>query len=111
MFKNITYPLMLATSLFFASTSMSTLAADNSGASIENSKNAMQSSMQQTDKININKATNEQLAEIKGLGPKKAQAIIDYREANGDFKNIESLMEVKGIGSSTLQKITPYISL
>ena len=111
MFKNITYPLMLATSLLFASTSMSTLAADNSGVSIKNSNNAMQSSMQQTDKININKATNEQLAEIKGLGPKKAQGIIDYREANGDFKNIESLMEVKGIGSNTLQKITPYISL
>jgi len=63
------------------------------------------------EKVNINSASIEQLSSIKGIGVKKAQAIIDYRKNNGKFKKIEDLSEVKGIGTSTLQKIAPYLSL
>ncbi|TEW54225.1 helix-hairpin-helix domain-containing protein [Psychromonas sp. RZ22] len=63
------------------------------------------------EKININMATVDQLSLIKGLGSKKAQAIIDYRTENGKFSDLKELMEVKGIGESTLQKITPYLTL
>lgn len=55
--------------------------------------------------ININQATAEQLAEnLRGIGLKKAQAIIQYREKVGTFQSQEQLLNVKGIGASTLEK-------
>ncbi|MCP5077432.1 MAG: ComEA family DNA-binding protein, partial [Psychromonas sp.] len=69
------------------------------------------SSIELSDKISINQASNTELAAINGIGTKKAQLIIEYREANGDFMSIEELVKVKGIGKSTLQKITPFVSL
>ena len=49
-------------------------------------------------KININTATVEELKTLKGIGEKKAEAIIEYRKKNGSFKNKEELMKVRGIG-------------
>jgi len=55
--------------------------------------------------VNINSASAEQLADnLKGVGPKKAMAIIEYREANGPFYSAEELINVKGIGPKTLNK-------
>ena len=49
--------------------------------------------------VNVNTADAQALAEnIKGIGPKKAQAIVNYRNQYGPFKSIEDLMKVKGIG-------------
>ena len=49
-------------------------------------------------KVNINTATVEELKTLKGMGEKKAEAIIEYRKKNGSFKNKEELMKVRGIG-------------
>lgn len=103
MIKKFAYRLLLVTSLFVLSTSMQVLAADKTAEII--------SSSQVSEKININQASNKELAAIKGIGTQKAQAIIEYRQANGDFVSIEELVKVKGIGKSTLQKITPFVSL
>ncbi len=55
--------------------------------------------------VNINQASVEDLhAMILGVGAKKAEAIVAYRNANGPFKNIEELTRVKGIGQSILDK-------
>ena len=55
--------------------------------------------------VNINTATAEQLAgAMKGVGPSKAQAIVDYREAHGPFKSVDELVQVKGIGLKTVEK-------
>ena len=55
--------------------------------------------------VNINTASAEELAEnLKGVGPKKALAIIEYREANGPFFTAEEFTNVKGIGQKTLEK-------
>lgn len=59
---------------------------------------------QPTTTININNATIEQLVSIKGIGSKKAQAIIDFRNENGDFVNLEDLTKVKGIGNKFIEK-------
>lgn len=55
--------------------------------------------------VNINTADAQALSKnIKGIGLKKAQAIVAYREANGAFKKVEDLKKVKGIGKKLLEK-------
>ncbi len=55
--------------------------------------------------VNINTADVATLASLSGVGESKAQAIIDYREANGPpFASIEALADVKGIGARTVEK-------
>jgi competence protein ComEA len=56
--------------------------------------------------ININTADAKAIdAALSGFGPKKAQAIIDYRTKNGDFKTLDDLNKVPGIGDKTIEKI------
>ena len=64
-----------------------------------------------TNKININSADIDQLSLIKGIGIKKAQAIVDYRTSHGKFTTLEEVVNVKGIGKGTLKKIMPYLTL
>lgn len=64
------------------------------------------------DKINVNTASADALAEIlTGIGPKKAEAIVAYRETNGPFKSVDDLLQVKGIGPATLEKNRDRIGL
>ena len=58
-----------------------------------------------SERLNVNKATLEQLVAIKGIGPSKAAAIIKYRSDIGGFADIEELIEVKGIGQKALAKL------
>ena len=53
--------------------------------------------------ININSADAQTLINLKGIGPKKAEAIIAWRKANGGFKTVDQFADVKGIGSKTLE--------
>lgn len=55
--------------------------------------------------IDINKASESEFANIKGIGAKKAQDIIKYRNKVGKFKNYDDLLNVKGIGTKTLYNI------
>ena len=54
--------------------------------------------------VNINKASEAELTALKGIGSSKAQEIILFREAFGDFERVEDLMLVKGIGEKTVAK-------
>ncbi|TLU68095.1 helix-hairpin-helix domain-containing protein [Thalassotalea litorea] len=58
----------------------------------------------QVDSVNLNQADLQELQKISGLGAKKAQAIIDYREVNGPFTDVKQLLNVKGIGEKFLLK-------
>ena len=60
-------------------------------------------------RIELNTATLEELCTLKGIGPVKAQAILDYRESYGGFVCIEEIMEVKGIGEKTFSRIKDYL--
>lgn len=64
-----------------------------------------------SDKVSINTATKEILQTLTGIGETKAIAIIEYRTANGPFKNIEELKNVSGIGESTFDKIKENITI
>jgi competence protein ComEA len=61
--------------------------------------------------LNINNASIEQLEQIKGIGAKKAQAIIEYRLQHGNFATIEDLSNVKGIGSKFIAKNKAWMSV
>ncbi len=74
----------------------------NSGAS---------SSTNKEKKVNLNKASLEELKQVKGLGGKRAQDIIDHREANGKFKSVEELKKVSGIGAKTIEKLKNYVTV
>ena len=64
-----------------------------------------------SSKININTAKLEELQNIPGVGPSIAQAIIDYREENGKFMNIEDIKSVTGVGESKYKKMEEYIKV
>ncbi|MFT6247244.1 MAG: competence protein ComEA [Cognaticolwellia sp.] len=53
--------------------------------------------------VDINLADIETLALLKGVGEKRAKAIVAYRESNGQFNSVDDLLNVKGVGEHTLQ--------
>ena len=60
--------------------------------------------------LNINTASAAELEALPAIGPVTAQAIVDYRTANGPFRTVEEITEVKGIGAATLEKIQALIA-
>ncbi len=75
---------------------------NNSRTTSDNNKNYL---------ININTADENALATLDGIGPSKAQKIIDYRSSNGNFKSIEEITNVSGIGEKTFEKIKNNITV
>jgi competence protein ComEA len=57
-----------------------------------------------TASVNINTADAKTLLELKGIGLKRAQTIISYREQNGPFKSVDDLTHIKGIGKKTIEQ-------
>lgn len=61
--------------------------------------------------IDINQAGEEELTVIPGIGPAMAKRIVDFRQQNGPFRQVEDLMKVKGIGEKSLEKLRPYVKI
>ena len=68
------------------------------------------SSQSKQGTVNINAATLEELQTIKGIGKKKAEAILQYRKEHGPFRTKEDLLQVKGIGKKALEAIESQVT-
>lgn len=66
---------------------------------------------QEEDKVNLNQATKEELMTLNGVGEKKAEKIIDYREENGSFQKIEDLKNVNGFGEKSFESLKTSITI
>lgn len=64
-----------------------------------------------TQKININRAEAWLLEALPGIGPAKAKAIIEYRQKNGFFRNVDELTKVNGISAALLEQIKPLVTV
>ncbi|GGF07466.1 ComE operon protein 1 [Halobacillus andaensis] len=62
-------------------------------------------------KVRINYAASEEIQTLPGIGPSKADAIVQYRDENGLFKDTESLLNVTGIGDKTLETLEEHIQI
>ena len=65
----------------------------------------------ESGKVNINTATLADLNALPGIGPAKAQAIIDYRNENGVFRSVDDLLNVNGIGPGILENIRDLVTV
>lgn len=63
------------------------------------------------DQIDLNLASVDQLVTIKGIGPKKAEAIIKYREQRGGFRSVDELDNVPGFGKKTVDKLRAHLKV
>jgi len=61
--------------------------------------------------VNLNTASKDELVALPGIGPAKAQAILDYRKSHGTFKSVEELKDVKGIGAKRYEKLKGEITI
>ena len=77
----------------------------------QQTNSGVSSSTSKDKKVNLNKASMEELKQVKGLGGKRAQDIIDHREANGKFKSVDELKKVSGIGAKTIEKLKDYVTV
>ncbi|MCB1631702.1 MAG: helix-hairpin-helix domain-containing protein [Pseudomonadales bacterium] len=67
---------------------------------------------QAAQRVNINTADASTLASaLNGVGVKKAEAIVAYRDQHGPFKSVDELINVKGIGEKMLEQLRPQVSL
>lgn len=72
----------------------------------------VQTGLAEETTVDINTASAEQLAEaLDGVGPSKSEAIVAYREKNGEFEHIDELVNVRGIGLRTVDQNRDRIEL
>lgn len=64
-----------------------------------------------TAAINLNSASKAELETVKGIGPQKADAILDYRKKNGPFKKVDDLRNVSGFGDKSVENMRSELTV
>lgn len=101
---------------YTVSVQQAAVSASSSSAAQSETSDASQNSQQpdsllEGERIPINTADVQELDRLPGIGPTKAQAIVDYRTEHGPFQSTDQLLEVSGIGEATLEGLLDYITL
>lgn len=79
--------------------------------SLETLQESAPAQQNQEEKINLNTATEAELQTISGIGAKKAQEIIRFRDEQGPFKTVEELKNVPGIGEKTVERLKDMLTM
>lgn len=82
-----------------------------SSSSVNSSYNNGVSADTDETQVNINTADSVTLQTIPGIGPSKAERIIEYRSTNGSFKSIDDIKNISGIGNKTFESIKKYLTV
>jgi competence protein ComEA len=61
--------------------------------------------------VDLNRATRSELEAVKGIGPAKARAIVEYRRKHGPFRNVEALADVKGFGKASVARLKGVLTV
>ena len=61
--------------------------------------------------VDVNAGTEEELVSVPGIGKSLARRIVEFREKNGPYRQIEDLMKVQGIGEKNLERFRPYLTV
>ena len=83
----------------------------SSAPAASNNEESKPESLLEGEVIDINSAPVEDLQRLPGIGEKRAQAIVDYRESSGPFQSVEELTEVKGIGEGILAQVYDSVTV
>lgn len=86
-------------------------AAKTTGSNSSDSSSSNSTSSSNAEQVHLNSATVQDLQKLNGVGQKKAEQIIEYRDQNGGFKQIEDLTKVTGIGEKTFEKLKDQLAL
>ncbi|HNO69921.1 MAG TPA: ComEA family DNA-binding protein, partial [Pseudomonadota bacterium] len=100
-FRKLLLPLALAT---LTLSGMPSVRAENAA------RPQVETANKSTGVVNINEATPEQLERLPGIGPSRAQAIVNFRKTH-PFKRIEDLQRIKGLGKKTWNRLRPLLAL
>lgn len=100
-FRKLLLPLALAT---ITLSGMPSVRAENAA------RPQVETANKSTGVVNINEATPEQLERLPGIGPSRAQAIVNFRKTH-PFKRIEDLQRIKGLGKKTWNRLRPLLAL
>ncbi|GEN86404.1 MULTISPECIES: helix-hairpin-helix domain-containing protein [Oceanobacillus] len=73
--------------------------------------NSLAGEQTNNNKVKINSATREELTQLPGIGPAKAEAIIAHRDNHGQFQKAEDLLDISGIGEKTLETLIEHIQV
>ncbi|AKP66447.1 helix-hairpin-helix domain-containing protein [Companilactobacillus ginsenosidimutans] len=79
--------------------------------SVASSSLSSSMSGKEKQKVNINTASPDDFKDVSGIGPKKAEKIIDFREKNGNFEKLEDLTKVSGIGAKTIDSLRDSLTV
>jgi competence protein ComEA len=66
---------------------------------------------QAAPKVNLNRASADELQALPGIGPVLAQRMVDWRKAHGRYRTVDDLQEVKGIGKKRLEQLRPLVTV